>query len=91
MTCQLLENVVDRIFQNNLSCFFDDEFWGSNGAVSRNQFPVNLRETDKTYEMEVIAPSLRKEDFRLEVVDDMLTITSSQRKKRKRKMEMKGG
>jgi HSP20 family protein len=33
---------------------------------TRNQVPVNVRETDKNYEVEMIAPGLNKQDFRLE-------------------------
>jgi len=68
-------SVVDQIFQHNLSRFFDDDSWGFNGFPSRSsQVPVNIRETDKTYELEVIAPGLRKEDFQLNLANDLLTI-----------------
>jgi len=69
-------SVVDQIFQNNLSRFFDDSFWGSNaGDMDRTKVPVNLRETGSTYEMELIAPGLRKEDFQLNVTRDVLTVS----------------
>lgn len=69
-------SVVDQIFQNNLSRFFDDSFWGLNPAdIERTKVPVNLRETDSAYEMEVVAPGLRKEDFQLNVSSDMLTVS----------------
>ena len=68
-------SVVDQIFQNNLSRFFDDSFWGVGGDVDRNRIPVNLRETENTYEMELVAPGLRKEDFQLNISGDMLTIS----------------
>ena len=69
-------SVVDQIFQNNLSRFFDDSFWGVNAAdIERTKVPVNLRETDSGYEMELVAPGLRKEDFQLNVSSDMLTVS----------------
>lgn len=68
-------SVVDQIFQNNLSRFFDDEFWGFNGALNRNQVPVNIRETDTSYEMHLIAPGLRKTDFQLNIAGDTLTVS----------------
>jgi len=68
-------SVVDQIFHNNLSRFFEDSSWGSGGLQGRNQVPVNIRETDKTYEMEVIAPGLRKEDFQLNLAGDLLTVS----------------
>src|SRR5882724_242074 len=66
--------VVDQIFQNNLSRFFNDDNWGFDGLQSRNQVPVNIRETDKTYELEIVAPGLQKQDFRLNLAGDQLTI-----------------
>jgi len=72
-------SVVDQIFQNNLSRFFDDSFWGSDGFTGRNAVPVNLRETDKSYEMELVAPGLHKEAFQLNVAADTLTISFEQK------------
>jgi HSP20 family protein len=67
-------SVVDQIFQNNLSNFFDDSFWGLKGIPGQDHTPVNIRETDKSYEMELVAPGLRKEDFKLNVSGETLTI-----------------
>ncbi len=71
--------VVDQIFQNNLNRFFDDEFWGFNG-ISKTQgqshVPVNIRETDKSYELELAAPGLQKQDFRLNLEGETLTISA---------------
>jgi len=72
-------SVVDQIFQNNLNRFFDDEFWGFNGLTKSpnlTQVPVNIRETDKTYELELLAPGLQKQDFRLNIDGDTLTISA---------------
>jgi HSP20 family protein len=72
-------SVVDQIFQNNLDRFFDDEFWGFNGlkkSPGQTVVPVNIRETDKTYEMELSAPGLQKQDFRLDLVGDTLTVSA---------------
>jgi len=72
-------SVVDQIFQNNLSRFFDDDSWGFNGLQARSQVPVNIRETDKSYELEVIAPGLKKQDFQLNMAGDLLTIAFIQK------------
>ena len=72
-------SVVDQIFQNNLNRFFDDEFWGFNGinrSPNLTQAPVNIRETDKTYELELSAPGLQKQDFHLNLEGDQLTISA---------------
>src|SRR5271154_1965204 len=72
-------SVVDQIFQNNLNRFFDDEFWGFNGinkSPNLTQVPVNIRETDKTYELELSAPGLQKQDFHLKLEGDTFTISA---------------
>ncbi len=66
--------IVDKIFQDNLSRFFDDNFWGFNGLQQSSKVPANIRETDKSFEMELVAPGLRKEDFRLNVNGNVLTV-----------------
>ncbi|HET6255806.1 MAG TPA: Hsp20/alpha crystallin family protein [Puia sp.] len=76
-------SVVDRLFQNNLNRFFDDDFFGFNGIASRNSVPVNIRETEKTFELEVVAPGLRKEDFQLNLAGDLLTISFQQQEEKK--------
>lgn len=67
-------SVVDQIFQDNLSRFFDDSFWGFSG-IDRSKVPVNIRETDNSFEMELIAPGLKKEAFQLNVSGDLLTVS----------------
>ncbi len=68
-------SVVDELFQNNLNRFFDDRTWGFNGPASESRVPVNIRETDTAYEVEVIAPGLKKEDFQLSYTGDSLTVS----------------
>jgi HSP20 family protein len=47
----------------------------ANDETALYQVPVNIRETDASYELHVIAPGLKKEDFRLAVEKNMLTIS----------------
>lgn len=35
-------NVLDQIFQNNLTRFFDDSVWGFNGNIHGSHIPVNI-------------------------------------------------
>jgi len=69
-------SVVDQLFQNNLNRLFDDDYWGFNGLASRTQTPVNIRETENSFEVELIAPGLKKEDFQLQVSGGTLTISN---------------
>ena len=86
-------SVVDQIFQNNLNRFFDDDYWNA-GFAGKNQglgnVPVNIRETDKSYEMELYAPGLNKSDFHLNVEGDMLTV-SFEKKMENKEENKKGG
>ena len=86
-------SVVDQIFQNNLNRFFDDEFWGFNGinkSPNLTQVPVNIRETDKTYELELSAPGLQKQDFRLNLEGDALTISAGQTEENRKEDKNEG-
>ena len=72
-------NWIDQLFQNNLNRFFNDDFWGFSGINQQVNVPVNLRETDQGYEMSLIAPGLRKEDFKLNATEDLLTVSYEQK------------
>ena len=67
------------MFQNNLKNFFNDDAWGFNGVEHQVTVPVNLKETDKAFEMQLIAPGLKKEDFKLNVTNDLLTVSFEQK------------
>jgi HSP20 family protein len=83
-------NVVDNIFQNSLRRFFDDNFWDTDVHLATGRVPVNVRETDQHYEMDVIAPGCRKEDFTLRVDDNALTITFTRKDDNKEQNEKTG-
>ena len=64
--------------------FFDDfltrEFWnlGDSDVVARGQSmpAVNIKESDNEYEVEVAAPGMKKDDFKIELDNNVLTISS---------------
>ena len=67
--------IVDKIFQDNLTRFFDDDFWGYRGLEHNTQVPANIRETGTSYELELVAPGLKKEDFKVNVTGEQLTVS----------------
>ena len=67
--------LVDKIFQNNVNRLFDDDFWGFSNVARNVNVPVNVQETDKSYELELVAPGLKKEDFKVSVHGDTLTVS----------------
>jgi len=67
------------------SLWDDDEFfnrslmnWGvSNFSNSDTTLPaVNIKETENSYEVEMAAPGMKKEDFKIELDNNVLTISS---------------
>ena len=57
----------------NLESFFPSEFMRS----SRSTLPaVNISEDEKSFMVDVIAPGFKKEDFKVNVEDDVLTISA---------------
>ena len=73
---------MDQLFEDNLNRFFDDSSWGFKGINQQVNVPVNLRETDKTFEMSLIAPGLRKEDLKLNITDNLLTVSYEQKEEK---------
>lgn len=71
--------LMDSVFQNNLSRIFDDSLWGPEGSWGRSKVPVNILEGDRHYELEVIAPGLKREDLQVQINDNLLTVSFEQR------------
>ena len=70
---------VDQMLQDNLNRFFNDDFLGFPAVTHSSSVPVNIRDTGNSYEMDMIAPVLRKEDFKLQVTNDLLTLSYEQK------------
>lgn len=83
-------NVVDNLFQNSLHRFFDDNFWDAEGQLTSGNVPVNVRETDQQYEMDVIAPGCRKEDFNISISGNELTVSFDHKEENKEQNEKAG-
>ena len=83
-------NVVDNIFQNSLRHFLDNNFWDTDTSLAVGSAPVNMRETGLQYEMDVIAPGCRKEDFAINVDNNVLTISFNHKDERKEQNEKMG-
>jgi HSP20 family protein len=82
--------LVDQLFQDNLTRFFNDDFWGSGNTNRPAQVPVNIKETDKTYEIELVAPGLKKEALKLNVSNDMLTVSFEHKEENNQENEQEG-
>ena len=71
-----------------LSNFFDnDKFFDSDWMKKLSMPAVNVKETEKAYQLEVAAPGLNKKDFKVTAEGGVLTVSSesSQEKEEKEK------
>ena len=65
-----------------ISNFFDDFFtrdlfnWPSSSATGTSIPKVNIYETDAEFHVEMAAPGMTKDDFKVELDNNMLTISS---------------
>lgn len=72
----LMPHRVNGVFENLINGDWNKMFYDDNW--SNVTAPVNIKETEKTYEIDVIAPGLNKENFKIEVDKDTLNISFEQ-------------
>ena len=71
-------------FEGSFSNFVDDLFTelpvmlntGFNNSVRKDSVPVNVKETAGSYELEVVAPGFEKADFKVNLEQQLLTISA---------------
>ena len=73
-TAAAFERMFNSFWPDSLRRFLDGNFWDVDSQAPTGNVPVNLRETTDHYEMDVIAPGLKKEDFRVKIKHNELTI-----------------
>lgn len=81
------ENVVSDMFQNSFRRFFDDNYWGVISQPATGAVPLNVRETDQYYEIDVIAPGCKKADFQINVSDNILTVSYESKSENNKQQE----
>ncbi|GAB4197296.1 MAG: Hsp20/alpha crystallin family protein [Thermoflexibacter sp.] len=71
-------SLIDQFFNNE---FFD---WSNrNFSVTNTTLPaVNIKEDNDKFQVEVAAPGLKKEDFKVEVNHNVLSISSEKREEK---------
>lgn len=80
---------------NSMPVLFDDLFnrdlfnWGNlNFSDTNTTIPaVNIKETAENYEVEVAAPGMTKDDFKVQLDGNSLTISAEKRKEQKEERE----
>lgn len=68
-------NTVNRVFPSVMDELFKD-LMGGTQYVHKAVPPVNIRETELSFSVELMAAGMKKEDFNIELDNDLLTISS---------------
>lgn len=75
-----------NIWPNWIEEFFGDDFFNIDWMTQRSSVPsVNVFETNDNYRIEVAAPGLKKEDFKVELDNNLLKISSEMKKEEEQK------
>ncbi len=72
-------NSNGNFFPSLMEEFFRPDWMGGIQNANVSVPPVNIRETDNAFEVELSAPGKSKEDFNIELENDMLVISSEQK------------
>jgi HSP20 family protein len=80
---------VTKSFNN-----FMDDFFAAAPSIFRDDFitpnlssftPVNIKETENDYMLEVVAPGFQKDDFRINLYNNTLTFSSEKKDETEKK------
>lgn len=74
MNSRTFGNFMEDLLNNGIQ-----RVWGDDSAFDRSNIAVNIAETEKSYELYLVAPGLSKDAFKLNV--DKLLLTISYEKK----------
>lgn len=73
-------------FRSVLSDFFDNDGFLFDKMWDKETMPaVNISETDKGFEIELAAPGMKKEDFKVKVDNGVLTISAERKEEKEEK------
>jgi len=78
-----INNLVDELF-NEVPVMFKN---GNGHSEWKGYAPVNVRETDKAYSIDVVAPGFEKADFKVSLDQDILTISAEKKEETKKEGE----
>ena len=66
---------------------FDDEFFNVSPARTTSMPAVNIREDEKNYTLELAVPGMDKKDLKIDINEDVLTISSESKNESEEKNE----
>lgn len=76
-------NMVDELF-NGLPVLFNE---GYNSLTTQGYVPVNIKENEAGYSVDVVAPGFEKTDFKINLDNNILTISAEKKTEEKSETE----
>jgi HSP20 family protein len=67
---RVITGLLEDAFANGIN-----KVWGDDSLTDLSRIPVNIQESDASYDLHVIAPGLKKEDFKVNIDRNILTIS----------------
>jgi HSP20 family protein len=87
MTLIRYNDLFPRFFDDNFTKELD-QWFGTKQQPSKTFSPaVNVKEEKDAYQVEVVAPGMKKEDFKVEIDHDLLKISAKQEANKEEKEE----
>ena len=86
----MLPSITRSTFRPFFPSLFDDDFFSSVPATGRqNSYmpAVNIKEDDKNYFLELAVPGMDKKDLKIDIDEDVLTISSEHKNENVEKQE----
>jgi len=75
----MLPTITRRTFSPFLSNLFDDDFFPTVSTRTNSMPAVNIRENEKNFTLELAVPGMDKKNLKIDINDDVLTISSEAR------------
>lgn len=80
-----LNNYAPTSFSNLIDRFFNDSLARSGGSAYSFVPRVDILEEDKSFEIHVAVPGVNKDDFKIDLNDNYLTISGERKNSREKK------
>lgn len=80
-----LNDYVPASFSNLIDRFFSDSLARSGGSAYSFVPKVDIYENEKSFELHVAVPGMKKEDFKLDLKDNFLTVSGERKFSRENK------
>lgn len=81
----MFPSLFDEFFSDNL--LRQDRFPLKKELVKFSSPSINVKETEEVYELEVAAPGMQKEDFKIEMEKNLLTLSTEKKEEKVEKKE----